>query len=326
MLKSLANGFAFKYRALNERALEIISKRELYFPSPSVLNDPFDCDMDSLVDGSPEQLEELWDGCLEHLNQAYAKHSHIFSRYIDGQSDSREERDNYNFWRSRFDDHTGRDGVLRLIEEFHDQLNSGSEDNVHNRRAALKDFYDALIHFSKRKFGICSMAGNATNILMWSHYAADHTGFALAFDTRTRIFVKQPGISHHPVDYSRERKVNVAKEGWPGSFIQLYTRKAQDWAYEQESRYICHNGSGPRKYKRHTLRGIILGCRFGENFRNAPKRKLSEDLFLLLEKENKERPSGSKIQIYLSHKVAGAFALKLKRLHDVEALQKYFKQ
>ena len=161
---------------------------------------------------------------------------------------------------------------------------------------------------------------------MWSHYAADHTGFALAFDTRTRIFVKQPGISHHPVDYSRERKVNVAKEGWPGSFIQLYTRKAQDWAYEQESRYICHNGSGPRKYKRHTLRGIILGCRFGENFRNAPKRKLSEDLFLLLEKENKERPSGSKIQIYLSHKVAGAFALKLKRLHDVEALQKYFKQ
>ena len=84
--------------------------------------------------------------------------------------------------------------------------------------------------------------------------------------------------------------------------------------------------SGSVKYKRHTLKGIILGCRFGENFNREPKRKMVGDLFSLLEKENKERRSGSKIQLYLAQKVVGTFALKLKRLHDVEALRKHFKQ
>jgi hypothetical protein len=320
-----AKEFAFKYRPLDERALEIISKRELYFPFPSELNDPFDCDMESFVGGSPEQLEELWEGCLEQLNNAYLSKSWTYNRFIDGHSDPRKERNDHNFWRQRYDDHSGKDGVLRLIEEFHSQLSSESEDNVHNRRAVLMDFYVELIRFGKQKFWICSMAGDATNILMWSHYAANHTGFALVFDTRTRIFVKQPGISHHPVEYSCERKVNVAKEGWPGSFIQLYTRKAQDWAYERESRYVCHNGAGPKKFKQHTLRGIILGCRFEENFSRPLKRKLSEDLFSLLEKENKVRRSGSRIQIYLAQKAAGAFSLKLRRLHDIEALRKHFK-
>ena len=51
---------------------------------------------------------------------------------------------------------------------------------------------------------------------------------------------------------------------------------------------------------------------------------LANELFSLLAKENQERRSGSKIQVYLAQKVGGEFALALKRLHNVAALEKHF--
>lgn len=315
----------FKYRGLDERALQIITKRELHFSAPSSLNDPFECDLESLVEGSTHQLENLWEQCRDEFIAVRQAEELEYVRYRDGFADPRDKRNDHNFWRKRFDDNSGRDSVLDFIDE-HDSLLAAdrAEGAPARRNAVLKDFYAALIRDSKRRFGICSMAGDAKSILMWSHYAANHMGLVLVFDTKTRIFEKQPGISHRAVTYSRERKVNVAKEGWPESFIQLYTRKAEGWAYEKESRYISHNGPGPKKYKRHTLKGIILGCRFAENLTSAPKRKLVEDLFNILAKENQERRSGSKIQIYLAQKVQGAFALNLKRLHDTAALHAHF--
>ena len=317
--------FVFKYRKLNQRAIEIISKRQLHFSNPSSLNDPFDCDLESIVEGPVEQLESLWEACFNEVIRVRQKERLMYTRYRDGFSDPKDERDDHNFWRSRLDDHHGRDVLLQFIEEYDSLLNGETAGNdPHHRRLLLKEFYASLIRLGKEKFGICSMGGDPTSILMWSHYADNHTGFALAFDASHRIIERQTGISHRPVDYSQDRKVNVAKEGWPNSFIKLYTRQAKEWRYEGESRYVSHNGPGPKKYKRYTLKGIIIGCRFSENLNNDASRELVNQLVALLEKENQERLSGSKIQIYLAHKKEGVFALDLKRLHDVAALKKYF--
>lgn len=319
--------YLFKYRKLDPRCLEILKKRELFFSSPAKLNDPFDCDLESIIRGTPEEIEVLWENCLDNYIKKHQEIERVFLRHLDERADPDGDHEDRHFWEQRFDNHTGRDRLLRIIENYVAELNKDVDQiTPPERKMIMAELFSDLIQLSKTQFGICSMAGDVTNILMWSHYANNHTGVAFIFDTQTRIFEKQPGFSHRPVVYSHERKVDVAQEGWPDSFIQLYTRKATEWAYEKENRYISHNGPGPKKYKRHTLKGIVLGCRFSENLKAEPEHDLAKQLFNCLVKENEERRSGSKIQLYVAHKVVGAFALKLKRLHDVEALQKYFKQ
>ena len=84
------------------------------------------------------------------------------------------------------------------------------------------------------------------------------------FDPAVRIFKKRPGISHHKVEYSTEREVDVLAEGWPGSFMRLFDRKSSEWSYEREHRFISHAGHGPVEFKAHALRTIVLGCQFVE--------------------------------------------------------------
>ena len=103
----------FKFRQLDKRALEIISHRQLYFAHPGSLNDPFDCDLESFVQGSDEQLEKLWEDCFDQLIRVRAAQDLEYRRYRDGFSDARKERNDHNFWRQRHDDHRGRDSILQ---------------------------------------------------------------------------------------------------------------------------------------------------------------------------------------------------------------------
>jgi len=172
--------FVFKYRQLNQQALEIIRIRQLHFANPASLNDPFDCDLESIVEGTVEQLENLWEDCLNQVIRVRQAQQLMYTRYRDEWSDPREERNDHNFWRSRLDDHYGRDALLQFIEEYDSLLNGESAGNDPHYRRLLQDFYASLIRLGKEKFGICSMGGDPTSILMWSHYAANHTGFGIA--------------------------------------------------------------------------------------------------------------------------------------------------
>lgn len=113
------------------------------------------------------------------------------------------------------------------------------------------------------RIGICCMTEARDNILMWSHYAACHTGFCLEFQTDDPFFsqihpVKYPDTGHLPC-------VNLLTPGWD-RLTSLHAEglltKAKEWAYEREWRIIdLTKGVGVRRFPPKVLRGVILGCR-----------------------------------------------------------------
>lgn len=85
----------------------------------------------------------------------------------------------------------------------------------------------------KEKVGILCLTEDPSNILMWSHYASNHSGICVGFDTDYKPF-----DSANQVYYS---------DGWPSAEFnsdseQLLKRvlltKSKHWSYEKEWRSI----------------------------------------------------------------------------------------
>ena len=106
-------------------------------------------------------------------------------------------------------------------------------------------------------FGVLSLSAVPDHILMWSHYADSHKGFALELDARDaffdqRIFPSDPLRCVRPVSYEHERPPRALFESryWLRSNETATTdldeymagvlllTKSSDWSYEQEWRMI----------------------------------------------------------------------------------------
>ena len=131
------------------------------------------------------------------------------------------------------------------------------------------------------------------NILMWSHYAQDHTGAVLEFDTDKDIFSTLRRAEK--VEYSKTMPRFMTEQDvirffsfqWQLNAKEHFHRsvftKAADWSYEKEWRVWLPVGdplgwSDPnyvlpleqfgfidQEYKREELVGIYLGCRMSQD-------------------------------------------------------------
>jgi Protein of unknown function (DUF2971) len=78
--------------------------------------------------------------------------------------------------------------------------------------------------------GMLSLTGTPTNILMWSHYAENHTGFVIGFHAEHDYFGKRVTA----VTYSDDRPAcDPFVEKHSG---ELFYTKSTDWSYEKEFR------------------------------------------------------------------------------------------
>jgi hypothetical protein len=107
--------------------------------------------------------------------------------------------------------------------------------------------------------GILSLSATERNILLWSHYAAGHTGLCLKFEAtnRTPFFGRALPVSY--VSSYPEISVTDSAETQIDAFLLT---KAADWKYEEEYRIIDHaHGSGNKFFPPELLVGVILGAR-----------------------------------------------------------------
>jgi hypothetical protein len=89
-----------------------------------------------------------------------------------------------------------------------------------------------------RSVGVMSLSEVPDNLLMWSHYAANHTGFVLGFDSRHPYFNERKAESDElrhlrRVEY-RDSRPSGPMTGFDGVAVLLV--KSQHWAYEREWR------------------------------------------------------------------------------------------
>ncbi len=124
-----------------------------------------------------------------------------------------------------------------------------------------------------RESGVFSLSEINNNILMWSHYAENHTGFCIEFERKDdpRNFLSH--IMCRKVEYSREypnlhRIIDLMD-------VNLFT-KAKDWEYEAEWRLIAKNGniSLPLPVP---ITGIYFGLRASEDSIKTIKNILEKD-------------------------------------------------
>ncbi len=110
--------------------------------------------------------------------------------------------------------------------------------------------------------GVLSLTSEPRSILMWSHYAVNHTGLALQFEIAKHSTFFVPAVT---VKYTRDYPIRNWVDGSHKDLERGLYGKYEDWSYEKESRVIHANFANTQiPYQPQALTGIILGCCFTE--------------------------------------------------------------
>lgn len=99
------------------------------------------------------------------------------------------------------------------------------------------------------KLGIVCLTETADDPLMWAHYAGNHTGFVIGFDSGASFFTDD-GRQLGPVHYTELERVNVPRMSLDDLSLCFY--KAPDWQTEREWRCV-------RKFESSESRLVFLG-------------------------------------------------------------------
>ncbi len=138
--------------------------------------------------------------------------------------------------------------VTENIKKFNDKKNMQS----------IIDKVDDTIS----KIGIYCLTYDNKNILMWSHYANNHTGYCIEFsDDYDDMYFSDA----FDVEYSEEYPVlNFTKDSDEERFKKTILTKSIHWDYEKECRKIRRHGCGVFEYPESALKGVIFGCKMSD--------------------------------------------------------------
>lgn len=128
------------------------------------------------------------------------------------------------------------------------------------------------------------------SILMWSHYARDHTGIVLGFDTARAPFCEVPddcwlniNYSGKKADYSYDPDEQIFRE----KMFSVAATKATEWAYESEVRIIVPTNLVLRDrflpISPESIAAVYFGCRTSEDDKKAAAQVLKERQLALVE-------------------------------------------
>lgn len=86
-----------------------------------------------------------------------------------------------------------------------------------------------------KELGIISFTEEKDNLLMWAHYAEEHRGMVIEFDTEHSFFCSESNYKLLPVMYRKSRLNKL------GNFLmEPYFHKSNEWAYEKEHRLLLN--------------------------------------------------------------------------------------
>ncbi len=129
--------------------------------------------------------------------------------------------------------------------------------------------------------GILSLSETPDNLLMWAHYAEEHTGFVLILDGSHDFFKGDDSIQGFAkparVQYSSNRPRTTIEEV---SELDLFFIKGSHWEYEKEWRYLKYVNDADEQLDSpdtppialfrlppKCVMGVILGCYSSEDLK-----------------------------------------------------------
>jgi len=210
ILKEKPKGFPeviYKFRDWkNEKHRRLILQNELYLPSPKDFNDPFDCRIpeDFTSLNSVEKIEAY----AENSVQRHSPMLQMMGIDLDAKKSEIIERLN---------------GKPKEIQLENEQWLFAEQD---------------------ARYGIISFSCIWNNLLLWSHYAANHTGFCVGFDEEMLRSLPKFQMGGE-ISYRKDFPVitpmltlnNEKREILSRAISEAFT-KADDWRYEKEYRLL----------------------------------------------------------------------------------------
>jgi Protein of unknown function (DUF2971) len=174
----------FRYRNLGPLAFKELLYREVYLASPAELNDPLD--LNAQIDFRPRNRKEL--ALLGAFLQREAAGAHSQIELIP-KLGSLFSQENFE---SRFEDkdgslqegylsEAGLFGILSLsYRDFFKEQSLFNRIDVEQLHRAVKGICSQVT----RNYAVACFSETNDNFLMWSHYAAGHTGVCLEYEFR----------------------------------------------------------------------------------------------------------------------------------------------
>ncbi len=127
----------------------------------------------------------------------------------------------------------------------------------------VQEFIQETFRQAIESIGVYSFGGDPRSILMWSHYAFNHEGACLQFEVAKDIRTFGKAL---PVEYNDDYPVFNWFKDDKDKYQHAMLRKHVGWSYERESRIvILEEAHQYIRFHPESLRGIIIGCRTGED-------------------------------------------------------------
>jgi hypothetical protein len=124
--------------------------------------------------------------------------------------------------------------------------------------------------------GVLSLARACDNILMWSHYAANHTGLVIELD-----MLADPGFFATPINV-RYQAAYVPTNYFidpHGAVERTISTKSDAWSYESEVRIMKPSGVGAVSFNHKVITRVIFGCRATDSFIDEIKAVCSDESY-----------------------------------------------
>lgn len=225
----------FKY--CDEGGLSILKDLELRLSLPDSFNDPFEFSPRvNLSDYTKEQ-------CIEALKQ-----EHMFHEWCRQQNKPCNK--------------AAKTYYFAHLPEIADELMPNVPANV---ARVMAGFAQRAALF----WAVGCFSETSESILMWSHYADQHRGIVIGFDTDQEPFSVSKRVAILKVCY-RLSKIAYKHsfgggKGFETVFHEVAARKFQDWAYEKEVRILVPRGAlRDGKFLRlspSAIQTVTLGCK-----------------------------------------------------------------
>jgi Protein of unknown function (DUF2971) len=224
----------YKYRPFNVYALRSLTEAEVYYSDPRRFNDPLDCNPTIKIDVDRASLEHLCYNMLRNTGVDKKEAESIIN--------------NLRYMSTEYGDYKTDANVEKYLKE---QLLAAEIKRL---------FYEEM----GRK-GVFSLSETWKSPLMWSHYADDHRGICLEYDTAQ---IPHPDIA--AVDYRSRRsvkasdliewKMQASSEAEQRVYNTYFFAKSPQWQYEKEWRDI-RQSSGGRTPSGFPITAVYFGLR-----------------------------------------------------------------
>lgn len=225
------------YKYVTMERIDVLENGHIRFTQPTAFNDPFELfpyfesiapekDIEEYIRKHEWNDAEIDQMLEESCNKELKKHSGVNIPFPHIK----------NYMKYGFDQF--KPFIVEMLRNFMTMKTSPM------RELAINTILESV----NNEIGILCLSETPDNILMWSHYSANHTGFVIEFDENHSFFdqrEKENEIRRHvkKVRYSNKRpqitlfdpslstEENIEK--WVKDFLWV---KSSDWAYEKEWR------------------------------------------------------------------------------------------